>query len=270
MKLPNFVPFAVSALMLTSCGNSPLSRTKELRAEIDQINKNYFEAQQASKRLQSQLDAARGERQKLEEALKKVEEEREASKQEVERVKREFDTYKSKYKVSVLERVPGLWMPDFMVGATEYHGVQVTAMDSEMIAFHHDAGLGKLRLGDLPGLARDYLGLSAVHEVSVQPAGEVREISVKKRRSIEVAKLDAEDQKLLEDRKALDATFTKELRRQDTIKDNIARAKARQMGYERLDRELEQVALKMKQIQVEQGLVDLKRQSLQQQKQNIR
>ncbi|MBL9117186.1 MAG: hypothetical protein JNJ83_19425 [Verrucomicrobiaceae bacterium] len=186
-------------LLLSACDDGSASRVKSMRSEIDQLGKSVFEAQQTSRRLESQLEATKAERAKLEDTVKKAQQELDAAKAELEQLKKDFDNYKARYKVSLQERVPGLPLPDFQHRGTSYAQVTVVEMNAEMIGFRHAAGLGKLGLGELPELIRDVLALTQNHLplVSEASGGDVgRKVSAKAERKSKIDTLLAEGRQL--------------------------------------------------------------------------
>ena len=190
---------AAVLLLLSACEDGSAGRVKAMRSEIDQLSKSVFEAQQTSRRLEGQLDAAKAELAKLEETVKKAQNELESAKAELEQLKKDFDTYKTRYKVSLHKRVPGLQLPDFKHRGTSYAAVTVVEMNADMIGFRHAAGLGKLGLSELPEIIRDVLGLTRNHLplLTATANDQVgRKVSAKTQRQMKLDVLDAESKQL--------------------------------------------------------------------------
>jgi len=194
-----FSLFLLCAVALTSCDGGSSGQAKALRDEIEQLSKHHYEAQQAAKRLQSQLEAAKGETKKLEQAVKQAQDAHEEAKKELEQIKKDFETYKSKYKVSVRSQVPGLKLVDFAAQGKNYQNVVAMQFTDELLAFNHASGTGKLNVRDLPEMIRDFLGLTPVHQVVFQtapsdarPVSKSKQLEAKRRQvDEEMANLDA-------------------------------------------------------------------------------
>jgi len=191
---------ALCVIALPSCDGGSSGQSKALRDEIDQLTKHHYEAQQAAKRLQSQLDAAKLETKKLEDAVKQAQEAHDEAKKELEQIKKDFETYKSKYRVSVRNQVPGLKLADFAAQGKSYQDVVAMQFNDEVLAFKHSAGTGKLSVRDLPEMIRDFLGLTPVHAVvyrtapdeAPRPLSKTKEKEAKRREiDEEMAVLDA-------------------------------------------------------------------------------
>jgi septal ring factor EnvC (AmiA/AmiB activator) len=190
-----FIPlvFIAPFLLLTACDDGRSGQAKALRDEVEQLTKHHYEAQQAAKRLQSQLDAAKKETTRLEDAVKKAEDEHEGTKKELEQIRKDFETYKSKYKVSVRNQVPGLRIADFAALGKSYEKVVATQFTDELIAFNHSAGTGKVRIVDLPDVVRDVLGLTEVHQVIYrEPVEDARPLSKSKQQELKKRAIEAE------------------------------------------------------------------------------
>ena len=256
---------------LSSCDNGPSARSQELRAEINQINQNYFEAQQTTKRLQAQLEAVRVERKKLEETVKKAETERDESKTELDRVKQEFDAYKSKYKVSVVDRVPGLQLPDFETSGKTFSKVVVTQLDGVAIGFNHAGGMAKMPLAELPDSTKDVLGLTSVHYVVVPVAAEVgKPLSAAKQRMQSLQAVDLEVSELEQQSRDLTNLVTGLNRELGETHSKLAVAKATNGGVVQLADYAAKVQLQIDKVRVQQADLQIKKHVLYQRRASIR
>jgi septation ring formation regulator EzrA len=262
----------LSALVgLVSCDNAPSSRVKEMRAEIQQINENFFEVQQTSKRLQSQLEAARDEKKKLEEAVKKASEEAEAARLELERVKQEFDIYKTKYKVSLNERLPNLPMPDFEARGQMYRAVTVTHLDEREMKIQHAGGLGIIPLTDLPVTALDYLALTDLHRVELtESTTDGRPISAKQQKMARQMELDLEELELSKRMKSNSDANTETVREHGRALEKLARAHASKVGAPALEKYIEDLVLRMNQLKAESAALEVDVYALRQKRYNLR
>lgn len=257
--------------MVASCDNGPSARNKALKDEVEQLGQQHFEAQQVAKRLQSQLDAARLENQKLQDSVKKAEESHDAARKELEQMKKDFEAYKAKYKVSVRSKVPGLPLADFSVEGRAYRGVVAMQFTEDTLGFNHAAGTAKVLLTDLPDAVRDVLGLTAVHDlvfssktVDSQPVS-VNKVRDKMRREIDqgVAELDDQAGKMRDEVLAVD----KQLGRLFT---EISIAKAKKRETFSLEKEQEALKLRKAQLQAELLRLDVQRHELGIRRSNIR
>jgi chromosome segregation ATPase len=268
-KLPSLLSLFL-LVTLSSCDNGPSSRSQELRAEINQINQNYFEAQQTTKRLEAQLEAVRVERQKLEDTVKKAQEERDASKTELERVKQEFDVYKSKYKVSVAERVPGLQLPDFETSGKAFSKVVVTQLDGVAIGFNHAGGMAKMPLAELPDATKDVLGLTSVHYVVPVKEEAGKPLSAAKQRMQKLHAVDLEVSELEQQSRDLTDTATDLNRELGEAQRKLAVAKATKGNVVLLSDYAAKVQLQIDQVKAQQSDLQIKKHVLYQRRAGIR
>lgn len=244
--------FTFSLLALASCDGGNPGQAKALRDEIDQLNKHHYEAQQAAKRLQSQLEAAKSESKKLEDAVKQAEQGQEEAKKELEQIKKDFEAYKAKYKVSMRSKVPGLQLEDFTAQGKAYQRVVVMQFTEELLAFSHAAGTGKLLLRDLPELVRDTLGLTQVHQVvykSVEPEGKplskAKQLEAKRRAvDEEIGNLDAKVKVMRDEVYALN-------RQIGNVREDISRASYQKRETFLLERAREALELRKGQLESE-------------------
>lgn len=199
-KMP--VLAALFVLPLPGCDSGSSGQSKALRDEIEQLTKHHYEAQQTAKRLQSQLEAAKLETKKLEEAVKQAQQAHDEAKKELEQIKKDFETYKSKYKVSVRSKVPGLKLADFAAQGRSYQDVVAMQLNEEVLAFKHSAGTGKLSVRDLPEVVRDFLGLTPVHNVVYRTAPEEAPRPISKTKEQEQKKQQLDEEMALLDAKA--------------------------------------------------------------------
>jgi chromosome segregation ATPase len=272
MKLEKLKSLLSLSLLVTlsSCDNGPSARSQELRAEINQINQNYFEAQQTTKRLEAQLDAVRVERKKLEETVKKAETERDESKTELERVKQEFDAYRSKYKVSVVDRIPGLQLPDFETAGKAFSKVVVTQLDGVAIGFNHAGGMAKMPLAELPDATKDVLGLTRVHYVMALEEDAGKPLSVVKQRMKSIQAVDLEVSKLEQDSRDLTDLVTQLNRELGETQRKLAVARATKGGVILLEEYADKVQLKIDQVKAQQTDLQIKKHVLYQRRASIR
>jgi septal ring factor EnvC (AmiA/AmiB activator) len=195
------------AFALSACDSSDNGRAKTLQGEIDALTQKQFEAQQAAKRLEGQIEASRAERAKLEEERDKVSAERDAAKKQVEQMQKEFDNYKSLYKVSIRRRAPGMKLEDFAIDGTTFQQVTLLELTDSLINFTHNTGVKKVELKKLPFHLQAILGFSEGESPRAVAMG--KPLSVREQK----------------DRKALAIDQAEE--RSSTCRDNINEAKKR-------------------------------------------
>lgn len=153
----------VSALALVSilahCDDGSAARIKALRDEIDQMSQQSYDASQQMKRLQSQIEGAKADKAKLEEEKIQVEKEREETTKRLEQLQRDFDTYKSSYKLSMQKRAPGMKIDDFTTPEGKaYRNVVLRELTDTYVNFTHEAGIIKLTAAQLPEPVQALLG----------------------------------------------------------------------------------------------------------------
>jgi chromosome segregation ATPase len=257
-----FIAGALVLVGLSGCNDGGAARVKSLQSELDQLTSSVFEAQQTTRRLEAQLKSAQEEKAKLEATVNKAKEEMEATKAELEQLKKDFDAYKSKYKVSLNERVPGLQIPDFTHKGTEYAAITVTQFDETTLAFRHKAGLGKLALADLPEVVRDVLALTKNHLPMFTLVQEGKPVSAKHRRQAKLDELDAEERKLEAERKQLSENVSAKSRAIAAAKSDLSRHRALKPGEPipvRLTRRVDGLEREMSELQGQVAELDVKR-----------
>jgi chromosome segregation ATPase len=148
------------ALMLCQCDDGGANiKIKGLKDELDQLNHQHYDTQQQVSRLQSQIEASRAERKKLEDEKAKVEVERESARKDLQQLQRDFETYKTKYKLSMRQRAPGLEVGNFTsADGKSYQRVVLKEITDTQVNFTHDGGIMKLHYKDLPESLQDMLG----------------------------------------------------------------------------------------------------------------
>lgn len=204
--------FSVPALVfiLCQCDDGSAARIKSLRDEIDQMNQQHFDASQQVKRLQSQIESAKAEKQKIEEQKAQVEKEREEANKKLEQLQRDFDTYKSSYKLSMQKRAPGMKINDFTTPEGKaYRNVVLRELTDSYVNFTHDAGIIKLTAAQLPEPVQALLGflnarMDHGREVSTLSN---RQINMQ-RRAEQETQLDAADEKIMDLRKRKEKLMT--------------------------------------------------------------
>ena len=235
-------------LLLCQCDDGGTSiKVKGLRDEIDQLNHQNYETQQQVSRLQSQIEASRAERKKLEEERSKVEAERENVQKELQQLQRGFDTYKSKYKLSMRQRAPGMEVGNFTSAAGKsYQRVVLKEITDSQVNFTHDGGIMKLHYKDLPESLQDMLGF-LIEDKPTAPR-DIKALSPRQQNA--QAKTDRESKiTLVEDSlKNLRARRDPLLRNLATTEENLRRAKEAGTSAELLESAFEKYKLTLKQL----------------------
>ena len=79
-------------------------------------------------------------------------------------MKQDFDAYKSRYKVSIRNKIPGLQLGELTINGVAYSKVKVNDMGEVSLKFSHYAGMSTVLLKDLPTEVKDLLALTALHD----------------------------------------------------------------------------------------------------------
>ncbi|MFZ4596624.1 MAG: hypothetical protein ACOYOF_20385 [Verrucomicrobiaceae bacterium] len=146
-------------LLLSHCDDGSAARIKSLRDEIEQMNQQSFDASQQVKRLQSQIESAKDEKKKLEAEKAEAEQTAAETQKKLEQLQRDFDTYKSSYKLSMQRRAPGMKIDDFStVEGKKYSNIVLRELTDTYVNFSHDAGIIKLTAAQLPETVQALLG----------------------------------------------------------------------------------------------------------------
>jgi len=188
------------ALLLSQCDDGSAARIKALRDEIDQMSQQSYDASQQMKRLQSQIEGAKAEKQKLEEEKLQVEKEREETKKKLDQLQRDFDTYKSSYKLSMQKRAPGMKIDDFTTPEGKaYRNVVLRELTDTYVNFTHEAGIIKLTAAQLPEPVQALLGFL------IKRTEEPREVSTMSNRQINMQRKAEQESRLDEADEAIKA-----------------------------------------------------------------
>ena len=191
---------ATVALFLSQCDDGSAARIKALRDEIDQMNQQSYDASQQMKRLQSQIEGAKAEKQKLEEEKLQVEKEREETKKKLDQLQRDFDTYKSSYKLSMQKRAPGMRIDDFTTPEGKaYRNVVLRELTDTYVNFTHESGIIKLTAAQLPEPVQALLGFL------IRQTEEPREVSTMSNRQINLQRKAEQETRLDEADEAIKA-----------------------------------------------------------------
>ncbi len=206
-----FPAFAILTLLSVPCCNdhSGSEKAKALEVEIEQLTKLNSESEQTSRRLQSQVEAARVEKDRLKSEKAKLEEDRDAAAKELEKLKKDFETYKSRYKVSMKQRAPGMHLDDFAVNGASYHNVTLKELTDTYVNFSHESGVAKLSVKLLPDSLQDVLGVniplsdsSGAHQVM---ASDPKQINSSRMDDYNLGLLKAQEAKTQVERKLTEA-----------------------------------------------------------------
>jgi predicted nucleic acid-binding Zn-ribbon protein len=235
-----------STLLLTQCDGGSSTRLKGLRDEIEQLNRQNYEIQQNVSRLQSQIDASRAEKKKLEEEKSKIEADRDATSKQLEQLKKDFETYKANYKLSMQKRAPGLPIEDFVSadGKSFQHVVLREITDSQ-VNFTHEGGIMKLHFKQLPESLQATLGFL------IQPVEAPHKVVSMSNREVNNLRLAEKESSLYEVQSKITALGDQRFeatRRMSKIKDDIALAVKTSTPHDRLILEREQLDLYIRQI----------------------
>lgn len=159
-RVSALLALTLAPIFLTQCDDGGANiKLKGLRDEIEQLNHQNYETQQQVTRLQSQIEASRTEKKKLEEEKQKVEAEREAAAKQLDQLKRDFETYKSRYKLSMRQNAPGMKVGDFVSSeGKSYKNVVLREINDSQVNFTHEGGIMKLHYKQLPETMQDMLG----------------------------------------------------------------------------------------------------------------
>ena len=165
--MPPRIKFPLIAIMacLTLAGctdHTSVEKAKALEAEIEQLTHLNSQAQMASKRLDTKIEAALQEIERLKTQNAQLQADLEAKTQENEKAKKAFENYKAQYKLSMFKRAPGMHVDDFTIDGSNFHDVTIKDFSPTQLTVSHAAGVQKLNVESLPDSLRDLLGLNIV------------------------------------------------------------------------------------------------------------
>jgi|GEM_PF-2169576 len=151
----------LAACALPGCSDhASVAKAQDLEVEIEQLTRLNSESEQASVRLQAQIEAARQEKDTLKAEKAKLEEDRAAASKELDELKIQFENYKVRYKLSMRRRAPGMHVDDFSIDGTTFSQVTLKELTDTYIHFSHNAGVAKLSVNLLPEPLQDLLGIN--------------------------------------------------------------------------------------------------------------
>ena len=189
----------LAACALPGCtDHASVAKVQDLEVEIEQLTKLNSESEQATVRLQAQIEAARQEKDAVKAEKAKLEQDRAAASKELDELKTEFENYKVRYKLSMRKRAPGLHVDDFSIDGTTFSQVTLKELTDTYINFSHNAGVAKLSVKLLPEPLQDLLGinisqstLSDGHRVTITDPKQVN-ASLMNEHNLQVIKMEAE------------------------------------------------------------------------------
>ena len=160
MFQPKLLPSTIAALAvglsLASCLDD--GRAQRLDEEIRSLNESLFQAQQELSRIKSQTGTMEAERSRLKEDKAKLEGELEEARKALDALRKDFESYKNQYKLSIRSRAPGMNLGTVIVNEREYKQVTIRELTEDSVAVLHDAGTAKFALADLPEKLQRFLG----------------------------------------------------------------------------------------------------------------
>jgi chromosome segregation ATPase len=144
-------------MTLASC-NPDDSHSAMLKNEIKSLEDKHNQTQGELLRLKAQMTSLTKEKELLKEQKVKLEADLEAAGKALENLDKEFSSYRSQYKLSILERAPGMSLGNFVAEGKTYINVKVREVTDEVIAFMHESGTDKVRWESLPQNLQDLFG----------------------------------------------------------------------------------------------------------------
>ncbi len=145
-----------AAFLLSSCGQQ--QQIEILQTEISRNKRAMTELQDDMNRLQTQVKALTGERDKLKEGKAQLEAGIDKARQELEAVKKSFENYRSQYRVSMKTRAPGMALGELVVAGRSYTEVKVKEATDDTLCFLHSTGTEKMEWKALPPRIQQLFG----------------------------------------------------------------------------------------------------------------
>ena len=173
MELPHAIRLCLitSGLLVASCQPEQGVALADLEERISDLETKFA----AVKRTATQL---RREIVQISESRSTLESETDAARKAVSDVVVErnalvesFETYRADYHDAIIRRATGMKLGDVVVGTVTYRGTQVKALDAWEVSFHHNEGITRVDLVDLPQNLKALLGYDPT--VGPKPAPEL-------------------------------------------------------------------------------------------------
>ncbi|MDB6133360.1 MAG: hypothetical protein JWM59_1603 [Verrucomicrobiales bacterium] len=150
------------SLVCGGCGPSATERTalnenRMLKERVSSLEEDAKRDSEAATAARASLQQLKGETEKKE---KSTAAERDEAKKRFEEVKKAFDDYRAKYRVTA--RAPGVRIARLDLGQDKvYENVEIMEVTPGELRFHHSFGTGKVALGMLEPALRDRLDYDA-------------------------------------------------------------------------------------------------------------
>jgi len=159
--MKHHLPFLSLAITLILAGcREDMSKIQSLQDEIRAVEEKEFKSRQELTRLKNQVSSMEAERDKLKEDKTKLESEVEAAKKGLETMKKQFEDYKSQYKISIRKRAPGMMLGDMVVDGRSYKNVKIREVQDDGIYIGHEGGLTNVKWSQVPEALRFTLAQS--------------------------------------------------------------------------------------------------------------
>lgn len=147
--LPRFAAAFFLSLVIALLGACDNRQANLYRSQLDSVKRDYdaekdktTDLEKQSQRLEhemgslkAQVEEAKKDREKLEEALKKLD--------------KEFSDYREKYKVSIAKQVPGYPLGEFVVNKRTYLDTHIKSINDDSIVLSHPDGLVRVMRSDM-------------------------------------------------------------------------------------------------------------------------
>ena len=155
--LPFRLLFILAILTLPSCKDD--EHLSQLQEEVRTLSDQQNQARSETNRLKAQLDSLGKERDALKADRARLDAEVETLRKTLDQLQRDFTDYRSKYRISMREKAPGMDLGDIVVDGRTYRKVKVREATEDLLSILHDSGLQKFAWNVLPVEIRKLFGL---------------------------------------------------------------------------------------------------------------
>lgn len=156
-SLPSRLLPVLALLALTSCRDD--EHIDQLQKEVRSLSDQFNQSQGELNRLKTQLNSIGKERDVLKEERARLDADLEAARKTLDKLQKDFATYRSQYRISMMKRAPGLGLGDFEVDGKTYRKVKAREATEEQLSVMHDSGTQKFAWSVLPDPIRKLFGI---------------------------------------------------------------------------------------------------------------
>lgn len=166
---------ALAVTLFPSCENQ--TQVNQLQSEIRTLNDQHTQVSSELNRLKMQINALSKERDTLKQENGKLETELDGAHKSLEQLQKDFNSYRSQYKVGMRSKAPGMSLGSLIADGTTYQQVKIREVTDDALSIIYEGGFKKLAWHSVPDAVRKTFGIEKPGEyvsyVAPKPSSEV-------------------------------------------------------------------------------------------------